>query len=141
MTKSQFIASVEAKSIFKSWAKAPEIKEKIGDIEKWNGVAYISTPNGVNLFDVWFIWDSVKDEAYWQNQDTLEPEKNTESVKLKALETYLKNNFNAYFLGRVDIVNNWAEADVYTLTTGKLVKKAVIVYKQGTNPISHLDVI
>lgn len=35
----------------------------------------------------------------------------------------------------------WAEADVFTLSTGKLAKKSVIVYQQGNNPIAHLDVI
>lgn len=141
MTKAQFIAAVEAKPNFIKWASVPRQVEEIGGVQKWNGVAHITTPDGTNLYNVWFIVDVATDEATWQNSDTLEPEKNSDSVKYNALQAYLKANFNAFFIGRVDLVNNWAEADVYTLDTGKLAKKSVIVYKQGNNPIAHLDVI
>lgn len=143
MTKEQFIASVESKPNFIKWASAPVLIETIGDIEKHSGVAYITTPDGTNTFNVWFCVDKTTGEASWQNRDQLEPEKNSYEVKRRALETYLKANFNAYFVvaGRVDYDNNWAEAEVFTLTTGKLTKKNVLVYKQGNNPISHLDII
>lgn len=141
MTKAQFIAAVEAKPNFIKWAQAPVLKETIGEIEKWNGIAFINTPDGRNTYNVWFVVDAATGEATWQNADTMEPEKNANEVKRAALEAYLKANFNAFFIGRTDLVNNWAEADVYTLNTGKLTKKSIIVYKQGSNPIAHLDVV
>ena len=141
MTKAQFIASVEADSNFRKWATVPAVLEVNGTIEKWMGVAYISTPDGANLFNVFFIWDKSTDTAEWQNANQLSPAKNTDYTKMDALQAYLKSKYSAYFLGQIDFANQWAEATVYTLTTGKLVKKNVLVFKQGTNPISDLDVI
>jgi len=141
MTKAQFISDVEAKPNFIKWARVPALLETIGDVEKWNGVAYISTSDGTNTLQLFFMVDAATGEATWQNQDQMEPESNTTNSKLKALQDYLKANFNAFFVNRIDLVNNWAEADVYTLNTGKLTKKTVIVYKQVSNPIAHLDVV
>lgn len=141
MTQAQFIAAVEAKPQFVKWAADPIKKEVIGDIEKWHGRAFITTPDGVNVFEVWFIVDTATGEANWQNQDTLEPEQNTDVKKLTALENYLKANFDAYFVVNTDLANNWAEAEVFKLTTGKLVRSNVMVFKKGANPISHLEIV
>lgn len=141
MTKEQFIATVESKPQFIKWAAVPTQQEIIGDIEKWHGRAFITTVDGVNVFEVWFIVDKATGEANWQNQDTLEPEKNTQIKKLTALETYLKQNFDAFFVLRTDLNNNWAEADVYKLTNGNLVESKVLVFKKGISPISHLNII
>ena len=141
MTKAQFIASVEAKTQFIKWAQVPALVEKLGDVEKWMGVAYITTPDGTNTYNVWFLVDSATDTATWQNQDTMEPKKNTNEVKLDALKAYLKATFAGYFIGRVDLENNWAEADVYTVSGADLTKSTVLVFKHGTNPITHRKVV
>lgn len=141
MTRQEFITAIEAKSTFIKWAEAPALQETIGDIEKWRGSAFVITDDGRNVVNVWFVVDTATGEAFWQNSDTLEPEANTFATKQAFLEKYLKTNFNAYFVNRSDLANNWAEADVYTLTAGNLVKKTVMVYKIGNNPIAHKDVI
>jgi len=141
MTKEQFITAVEAKPQFIKWAKSPVAVETIGDIEKHHGIAYITTPDGTNTFNVWFMVDTVTGEATWQNADTLEPAKNATEVKMNALKNYLKTNFAGYFINRTDLENNWAEADVYTVSGQDLAKSTVLVFKQGTNPITHRKVI
>lgn len=141
MNKTEFIASVEAKPQFIKWAIAPALKETKGDIEKWLGVAFVNTPDGVNTFDVWFMVDKATGEANWQNFDSLEPEKNTTAIKNKALENYLKSTFAAYFVNRVDLENNWAEADVYEVSGQDLAKSTVLVFKQGSNPITHRKIV
>jgi hypothetical protein len=141
MTKEQFITAVEAKPNFIKWALVPALAETIGDIEKWRGVAYISTPDGTNTFNVWFIVDTETGEATWQNVDTLEPDKNTSAAKEKAFANYLASTFVAYFVNRSDLVNNWAEADVYEVSGQDLAKSTVLVFKQGSNPITHRKII
>lgn len=139
MTTAQFIASVEAKPQFIKWAKAPAVFDTIGDVEKWHGVAFITTPDGTNTFNVWFMVDG--GQATWQNEDTLNPEVNTTQVKMDALKEYLKATFAGYFILRTDLDNNWAEAEVYTVSGQDLAKSTVLVFKQGTNPITHRKVI
>lgn len=141
MTKAQFIASVEAKPQFIKWAKAPVAAETIGDIEKHHGIAYITTPDGTNTFNVWFMVDTATGEATWQSQDTIEPDKNVSDTKQKALTGYLKATFAGFFVNRVDLDNNWAEADVYTVSGADLTKSTVLVFKQGTNPITHRKIV
>jgi hypothetical protein len=141
MTKQQFIAAVEAKPQFIKWAKTPSVVETIGDIEKWNGLAYISTPDGTNIYNVWFMNDTATNTATWQQQDALTPESNVNATKMKALTAYLKSNFSGYFVNRVDLDNLWAEADVYQVSGSDLVKATVLVFKQGNNPITHRKVI
>lgn len=141
MTKQDFIASVEAKPQFIKWAQVPVLAEAIGTIEKWHGLAYITTDDGTNIFNVWFMVDTTTGEASWQQLDTLEPSKNTIATKENALKTYLKSNFAGYFINRADLDNNWAEADVYEVSGSDLAKSTVLVFKQGTNPITHRKII
>lgn len=141
MTKAQFIAAVESKPQFIKWAQAPVKAETIGDVEKWYGVAYITTEDGTNTYNVWFMVDGATGEATWQQQDSLEPGKNTASAKMDALKTYLKANFAGYFILRSDLENNWAEAEVFTVSGQDLAKSTVLVFKQGTNPISHRKIV
>lgn len=143
MTKAQFIAAIEAKPNFIKWAKVPVAVETVGDIEKCAGVAYITTNDGRQLFNVWFLNDTVADEAYWQSHDTLEPEVNAFAAKQKALAAYLKSNFAAYFLvpDRVDLTNNWAEAVVYETSGPDIARSTVLVFKIGNQPINHRKVI
>jgi hypothetical protein len=139
MTTAQFIAAVEAKPQFIKWAVAPAVAETIGDVEKWHGVAYITTPDGTNTYNVWFMVDG--GEATWQQFDTMTPEANANDGKRSALEAYLESTFVAYFVLRIDYTHNWAEADVYAISGADLAKSTVLVYKQGTNPIAHRKVV
>jgi hypothetical protein len=141
MTQEQFIASVEAKPQFIKWASLPVLAETIGDVEKWHGIAYISTPDGTNTYNVWFMVDSVSGEATWQQFDTMEPEANVANAKQKALVDYLKANFAGFFVNRADLENNWAEADVYAVSGQDLTKSTVLVFKQGSNPIAHRKIV
>jgi len=140
MTKAEFIAAVEAKSKFIRWATEPVLDSTEGDVELWHGRAYHTTTDGTNVFNVWFHVDKTTGDATWQTFDSFEPEANTNAIKQKALTDYLSANFDAYFVVQADLENNWAEADVYKLNTGKLDKFKVLVFKKGGNPISHLDV-
>lgn len=141
MTKAEFITAVEAKTQFVKWAVAPVLSETIGEVEKWNGRAYITTADGVNVFEVWFMVDSISGEANWQNQDTMDASESVSAKKMSALETYVAGAFDAYFVVRTDLDNNWAEVDVFKLTTGDLVASKVMVFKKGTNPITHLTIV
>lgn len=139
MTTAQFIAAVEAKPQFIKWATVPIMVEQVGLIQKWNGVAFINTTDGTNLFNVSFLVDDAEN-ATWQNLDTLTDANNTNTSKQIALATYLKTNFDAYFIERTDFENNWAIATVYKAGGAPvtLTKSTVLVYKKGTNPIAHL---
>lgn len=139
MTTAQFIASIEAKPQFIKWVQAPAVIETLGGVEKWHGVAYITTPDGTNTFNVFFMVDG--GQATWQNQDQLEPQKNATQVKMEALLSYLKANFAGFFVNRVDLENNWAEADVYAISGADLAKSTVLVFKLGANPITHRKII
>lgn len=141
MTIAQFIAAIEAKPNFIKWTQVPIVSEIIGDIEKHHGVAYISTQDGTNTFNVWFMVDTATGEATWQNIDTMEPEKNSLNVKINALKAYLKSNFSGYFVTRIDAENNWAEAEVFSVSGTDLQKSIVLVFKQGINPITHRKIV
>lgn len=141
MKKAQFITALEAKPQFIKWAVAPALAETVGDIEKWHGRAYITTPNGANVLEVWFIVDAATGEANWQNADTIDTSESVEAKKMTSLENYLKTNFDAHFLGRIDLDNLWAEADVFKLTNGALTQSKVLVFKKGSAPVAHLNVV
>lgn len=141
MTKEQFIASVEAKPQFIKWAQTPFRVETLTGVEKWNGLAYITTNDGTNTVNVWFMVDTATGEATWQTADTVEPQKNSTEVKLTALKTYLKTNFAGFFITRIDLDNNWAEAEVFAVSGADLAKSTVLVFKNGANPITHRKVV
>lgn len=141
MTTAQSITAIEAKPHFIKWAQVPQMAEKLGDVEKWHGIAYISTPDGTNTYNVWFMNDTATNTATWQQQDMLNPEANTASAKETALKTYLKANFAGFFINRADLENNWAEAEVFTVSGQDLAKSTVLVFKQGSNPIAHRKIV
>lgn len=141
MNKQEFITAVEAKPNFIKWAQTPIVKETVGTIEHHHGRAYISTNDGTQVFNVWFFVDTETGEANWQNQDTLDPDNNANPAKTKALENYLTATFDAFFITKLDLVHNWAEAEVYKLAAGKLSKTTILVFKKGSNPINHLEVV
>ena len=141
MNKTQFTSNIEAKSSFIKWAEQPALFATHGDVEHHTGKAFVETPDGRQVLNVNMLVDKETGETTWQNQDGIDRDSNSDSVKRNALEAYLKSNFDAYFVVDLDLANNWAEANVYELTAGKLNKKTVLVFKKGDNPISHLDVI
>ncbi len=144
MTKQEFISSVEAKPNFIKWAQVPQLIETLGDVQKWNGIAFITTDEGfTNTFNVWFMVDTATGNATWQNIDTLEPSNNATQASVDALTGYMKANFVAYFLvpGKVDVKNKWAEAEVFQVSGSDLTKKTILVYKQGANPITHKVIV
>lgn len=141
MTKTEFIAAIETKPQFVKWAKLPELSETFGDVQRWQGLALTNVSEGSALKNIVFAWDSVTDVATWWAGDAIEPEKNSTQIKLNALTNYLKGNFLAFFVTRTDIVNSWAEADVFTVSGQDVAKSSVIVYKSGNNPITHAKII
>ena len=142
MTKEEFKTAVEAKPNFIKWAKAPAVNvlngqpEVYGDIEKHHGLAYISTPDGTNTYNVWFMVDTATGEATWQSHDTMEPEKNTADAKLKVLNDYIDANFVGGFVIRMNLDENYAEAEVYEAGIGR---KTILVYKPQGQAVTHID--
>ena len=85
--------------------------------------------------------DTTTGEATWQNLDTLDPAVNTLAVKTQALEDYMKATFSGYFINRSDLVNNWVEADVFTISGTDLAKSSVLVFKLDDKPITHRKIV
>lgn len=147
MTKEQFIAAVEAKKGFHSIIKDELAPDHVpGDpIEKrFLYVNHLNADSTMGKTFVFYLFNPATDEAWFYNieaeaVDAKEP--TTEQKKINALQTYLTGKYAAFFVNRFDTVNNWAEADVYVLTAGKLAKKTVLVYKKGTNPIADVDIV
>lgn len=147
MKKADLLTAVQGKKGFHSIVEDKLAPDNIqGDpIEKrFLYVNHLNTDGTMGKTFIYYLYDTATDDAWFYNKenesvDTGEP--NSEQKKLNALMNYLASNFNAYFVERYDLNNNWAEADVYTLSAGKLQKKKVLVFKQGANPISHLDVV
>jgi len=146
MTKEQLQAVIEAKVGFVSIIKDEEASDNVaGDIvrKRYFYVNHTNADGTAGKTYVYYLLNTNTNEAWFYNTapealDIKEP--TTDTVKINALNEYLKSNFNAYFVNRVDVVNNWAEADVFTLVSGSLQKKAVIVYKPTVGNINHLEV-
>lgn len=147
MTKAQLQSAVEAKKGFLSIIKDELAPDHVaGDpIQKrFFYVNHVNADGTAGKTFVYYLWDEANDTAWFYNVETESvdaKEPTTEQKKLNALQAYLKANFNAYFVIRFDFDNNWAEADVFKLTTGKLVASKVMVFKAGNNPISHLEIV
>lgn len=147
MNKEVFIDAVKAKKGFHSIIQDELAPDHItGDpIEKrFLYINHLNADGTMGKTFVYYLYDTVKNIASFynvepENVDAKEP--SIDQKKIDALQAYLKQKYNAYFVGRFDTVNNWAEADVFVLTAGKLVKKSVIVYKQGSSPIADLEVV
>lgn len=147
MTKQQLLTTVQAKIGFHSIIQDELARDHVpGDpIEK--RFLYVNHANADGTMGktyVYYLHDVQNDVASFYNVepesvDVKEP--SADQKKVAALENYLKANFNAFFVNRVDLKNNFAHATVYKLDAGNLVESKVIVYKMGTNPISHLPII
>jgi hypothetical protein len=146
MDKEGLIAQLKSKNGFMSILEdSLSSDSKSADIEKrYMLVEHQNADGTVGTTSVYYLFNTKTGEAKFYNivpNSFDSRETSPDMVKQQALEAYLKAKYNAYFIGRTDFVNNWAEADVFTLTTGKLVKKKVLVYKQGVNPIADIDVV
>jgi hypothetical protein len=146
MTKTQLQAQLEAKKGFVSIIKDALAPDHVaGDpIEKrfWY-VNHTNADGTAGKTYVYYLHDTQNDTAWFYNQeieavDAKEP--SAEQKKLNALQSYLKATFDAFFIVRFDLINNWAEADVFKLTNGQLVQSKVLVFKRESNPIAHLTI-
>lgn len=146
MLKADLLAAVAAKKGFVRVISDSLAPDNIaGDtVEKRRLLIEHNNADGTaGITNVFYLHNTSNDDAKFYNVepsalDNQEPDPNTK--KLQALEGYLSSKYAAYFIGRVDLVKNWAEADVFTLTAGKLAKKSILIFKQGANPINDLDV-
>lgn len=141
MTKEQFITSVEEKPRFIKWVSQPSLVSTIGDIQRWAGKAYTSTPDGNHIDEVSFFVDALTGDTVWAGSNQIAPDENSIAKKYNALKTYLNANFAAYFIGRTDLENNWVEADVFIVSGADLSKSTVLVFKNGNNPIAHKKIV
>lgn len=148
MTKSELIAAVQAKKGYVatlSDTKTPD--SPTGNKEKRMLVAETLNSDGTKgMYNVFYVHNTETDEAWFYNVepealDTKEP--SAPQVVINALNDYCKANFSAYFLipDRIDPTNKWAVVEAYILNAGNLEKKNVMVYKKGTNPITHIDIV
>jgi hypothetical protein len=144
MKKSDLLAAVEAKIGFHSIIEdsvAPD--NKPGDqIEKrYLYINHINADGTAGKTFVYYLHETATDDAWFYNVeveavDSKEP--SSDQKKLDALQAYLATTFDAYFVLKVDIKNNWAEAETFKLNAGALDRKNVLVFKKGNNPITHL---
>lgn len=147
MTKSQLLTAVQGKAGFVAILADTLATDSVGAKQKrFLTVETLNADGTKGITNVFYIHDTGTDEAWFYNVEPLGFEKETKTVDqqtLDALNAYCKANFAAYFLipDRIDAVNKWAVVEAYTVSTGKLAKKNVMVYKQGTNPITHVDII
>jgi hypothetical protein len=147
MKKADLRAVVEAKKGFHSIIQDEVAPDNVAtdDIEKrFFYINHINADGTAGKTYIYYLHDKRNDDAWFYNVeaetvDMKEPV--TEQKKLDALSAYLKANFDAYFILRFDTSNNWAEADVFKLTSGQLVKSKVLAFKKGTNPITHLTIV
>lgn len=147
MKKAQLIQKIKAKKGFHSIIKdelAPDHVQGDPIQKRFFYVNHVNADGTAGKTYVFYLWDEATDDAWFYNMeaeavDAKEP--SSDQKKLSALQNYLKANFNAYFVIRADLENNWAEADTYKLETGKLTYKKVMVFKQGSSPISHLEIV
>ena len=150
MLKQDLIAKIQAKVGFKDIISdelapdSPDVTETNKIEKRFFKVATINADDTAGITFVFYLFDTVTGEAWFYNVepeavDIKEP--NTDQKKLDALQAYLKANFDAYFTLRWDLVNNWAEADTYKVESGALKAQKVMVFKRGTNPITHLNIV
>lgn len=147
MTKAQLKTQIESKKGFHSIIADEISPDNVqGDpIEKrYFYVNHTNADGTMGKTFMYYLHDTANDVATFFN-DEIEAldarEATANEKKIQALTNYLKANFNAYFVIRIDTTNNWAEADVFKLSSGNLVASKVMVFKTGNNPISHLNIV
>jgi len=147
MTKEQFLTKVQSKLGFHSIIQDELAPDNVAGDSIEKRFLYVNHNNADGTMGktfVFYLYDTVSDIASFYNTETpaLDNQELPENVKaLKALETYLGAKYEAYFVIRYDIAQRIAEADVFTLTAGKLAQKKVLVFKKGASPVSDVDIV
>lgn len=147
MTKQELQTKIENKVGFHSIIKDDVAPDNVPNDPIEKRYFYVNHTNADGTMGktfVYYLHDTANDVAWFYNMeteavDTKEP--TTDQKKLDALQNYLKATFNGFFINRLDIVNNWAEADVYEVSGQDLTKSTVLVFKQGSNPITHRKIV
>lgn len=147
MVKAELQAKLEAKQGFVSIIKDDVAPDNVsGDVveKRFFYVNHVNADGTAGKTFVYYLHNTETDEAWFYNVeteavDTKEP--TTEQKKLDALQAYMKANFAAFFVLRFDLENNWAEADVFEVSGTDLAKSSVLVFKLGTNPITHRKIV
>ena len=147
MKKADLLTAVSAKSGYVAIIEDRLAPDSVGTKQKrYLLVETLNADGTKGVTNVFYVHDTVSDDAWFYN---VEPktfditEKPVDQQTLDALRDYCKANFAAYFLipDRIDAANMWAVVEAYTLVSGKLAKSLKMVYKQGTNPITHVDIV
>lgn len=147
MTKQQFLDQVAAKKGFHSIIKDDVAPDNVPNDPIEKRYLYVNHTNADGTMGktfVYYLYDTSNDNASFYNvepESVDQKEPSVDQKKLNALETYLSTNFNAFFVLRFDMNHNWAEADVFKVSAGKLTKGSVLVFKQKGQPINHLEII
>ena len=147
MTKNQLLTKVQNKEGFHSIIADKLAPDHIPEDPIEKRYLYINHTNADGTMGktfVYYLYDQTNDLASFYNVEVEALDAKavgSEQAKLNALQSYLKANFDAYFVIRFDLTNNWAEADVFKLTNGELVTSKVLVFKKGTSPINHLKIV
>lgn len=146
MNKAELLTAVQSKKGFVRIVvdeKAPDSDPRSTTEKRYLVVEHTNTDGTAGMTNVYYLHDTVNDVAKFYNAEPSAFDINEPPADLKkrqALETYLKGKYAAFFLGRIDLVNLWAEADVFVQAAGKLTKKSVLVYKPANGPIADVDV-
>lgn len=147
MTKAELLTKVQSKTGFHSIVEdkvAPDNKQGDPIEKRYLYVNHTNADGTMGKTFVFYLHDTVNDVASFYNLETEAldiKEPNTENKKYLALRAYLKANFAAFFLVNHDLENNWAEAEVFTVSGSDLARSRVIVYKAGSNPIAHKNIV
>lgn len=145
MTKSQLLTAVQGRAGYVATIADTLAPDSIGVKQKrFLTVETLNADGTKGITNVFYIHDTGTDEAWFYNVEPTAFDKTVVSVEeqvAKALNDYCKANFEAFFVSRVDGVNKWAEVQAFVLNNGNLEKKNVLVFKKGTNPITHLNVV
>lgn len=151
MTKTQLLAAVQAKPGFVAivsdkLAQDSAVAVGEGKEKRFLVVEHQNTDGTRGSYAVYYILDTTNQTAWFYNVEPAAFDSQYKAVPqqtLDALKAYCKATFAAYFLipDRIDAENKWAVVEAYTSSSGKLVKSLKMVYKQGSNPITHVDII
>jgi len=146
MTKQELITKIEQKKGFISFIGEERIapdNDKESNIEKkYFLVNHENSDGTAGQKFVFFLEDKETHDAWFYNleEELDNQEPNVYIKKLNKLEEYLDDTFHSYFIIRTDLKQGIGEADVYTLTDGKLSASRVLVFKEEQS-IKHLSIV
>lgn len=148
MTKAELVTIVEGKTGYVAILKDAVAPDNVaGTKEKrYMLVETLNTDGTKGITNVTYVLDTGTDEAWFYNAEPVSFDTGVVSVPqatIDALKAYCVANFEAYFLipERIDAENNWAVVEAYTVSGSDLAKSTVMVYKKGTNPITHVTIV